>query len=96
MGCMDSQIATAVNDRRTLRFIYKGDVREVEPHTYGQLKSGKDGLCAWQVSGGSGSAFRLFLEDEITTLTIAHSDKFDVRPGYKRGDDQFARIYAEL
>ena len=92
---MNDIICKAISDQLSLGFVYKGAMRWVEPHTYGLKKNGINGLCAWQFVGGSGEAFRLFLEPEMQSLEL--SEPFAAaREGYMRGDAQFARIYAEL
>lgn len=92
---MNVLICKAINDRLLLGFTYKGSVRWVEPHTYGLKNNGGNGLCAWQLVGGSGEAFRLFLESEMSSLELG--DQFEAeRDGYVQGDPQFVRIYAEL
>jgi len=88
-------IVDAIHAQSTLRFLYKGVWREVEPHTYGRTPKGDDGLCAWQAVGGSGDGYRLFLLHEASALALG--DSFDgPRPGYHRGDQRFVQIYAEL
>ncbi len=92
---MDSIIRKAIDSQACLEFIYKDSRRSVEPHTYGIHRSGKDALCGWQSSGGSGEGFRLFLTAEISDLTVGAAFAFP-RPGYRRGDGQFQIIYCEL
>lgn len=92
---MNELICKAINGSLLLGFTYKGVKRWVEPHTYGNRAKGGDGLCAWQMAGGSGEGFRLFLGDEMTALEIG-GPFYGSRPGYRRGDAQFVRIYAEL
>jgi hypothetical protein len=88
-------ICDAIHQRATLTFAYKGEWREVEPHTYGRMANGEEGLCAWQVSGSSGSGYRLFLIGKLTSLTV--SGGFDgPRQDYHKGDQRFQCIYAEL
>lgn len=92
---MNDLICKAINGSLLLGFTYKGVKRWVEPHTFGIRAKGGAGLCAWQMAGGSGEGFRLFLGSEMTTLEIGKP--FDgPRPGYQRGDAQFIQIYAEL
>ena len=78
-----------------LGFNYKGIHRWVEPHTYGLKPNGGEGLCAWQIAGGSGEGYRLFLLHEMTQIEIGTGFEGS-RPGYHRGDGQFVNIYAEL
>lgn len=88
-------IAEAIKAQQTLCFIYKGQERCVEPHTYGRSLKGYDAICAWQGSGGSGVGYRLFKADELTGLSMG--DQFaGPRPSYTRCDSRFSLIYAEL
>lgn len=93
---MDAMISKAVIERRLLHFTYKGKARTVEPHTYGRQHSGTDAICAWQESGGSGVGYRLFIAGEMSSISVGSAGDFDQRPGYHRGDQKFAVIYAEL
>ncbi len=92
---MNDLICKAINNRLLLGFSYKGSRRWVEPHTYGVKNNGGNGLCAWQIMGGSGQAFRLFLEAEMLSLELGVPFKAE-RDGYIRGDPQFVQIFAEL
>lgn len=92
---MNDVICKAIGQHLTLRFVYKGSVRWVEPHTYGLRRNGAIGLSAWQLTGGSAQAFRLFLEREMQSLQVDEPFASE-REGYVRGDAQFAQIYAEL
>jgi len=92
---MNDLICKAIQDRLLIGFTYKGTLRWVEPHTYGVKKKGGNGLCAWQLVGGSGEAFRLFLEQEMQSLQLGEQFVSE-RDGYVRGDPQFLHIYAEL
>ena len=92
---MNATICKAINDVSELGFTYKGVQRWVEPHTYGLQANGREALCAWQTSGGSGDGFRLFLVSEMSAL--APGKPFgSPRPGYNPSDNRFTRIYAEL
>jgi hypothetical protein len=88
-------IVDAIHTSKTLRFFYKNEWREVEPHTYGRMGNGKDALCAWQNEGGSGVGFRLFITDSLTNLCTG-SAFLSPRSDYHRGDERFTHIYAEL
>lgn len=88
-------IVEAIQSQTTLRFLYKGKVREVEPQTYGCMGSGNDGLCAWQLSGGSGEDYRLYLTAHLYSLELGRSFN-GPRPGYTRADRRFTAVYAEL
>lgn len=92
---MNTMIRKAIDERACLEFVYKGQLRSVEPHTYGIHRSGQDALCGWQSMGGSGEGFRLFFTAEMSGLAVRET--FDgPRPGYRRADGQFQIIYSEL
>lgn len=92
---MNDLICKAIAETRVLGFDYKGVQRWVEPHSYGAQPNGKEGVCAWQLTGGSGEGYRMFLTADIAGLSMG--DTFDgPRPGYHRGDQRFQIIYAEL
>jgi hypothetical protein len=93
---MSEPIRKALNDGPLLLgFSYKNMQRWVEPHTYGIQPNGNVTLCAWQISGGSGDGYRLFLINEMADVTTG--DRFNgPRPGYHRGDQRFSTIFAEL
>lgn len=92
---MNDLIGKAIVERHTLGFTYKGVQRWVEPHTYGVQPNGREGVCAWQLAGGSGDGYRLFLVEEMAGLSIG--EPFDgPRPNYHRGDQRFRIIFAEL
>lgn len=92
---MNDLICKAISETRMLGFAYKGTQRWVEPHAYGMQPNGKEGLCAWQVGGGSGDGYRLYLVAEMSKLSTG--DEFGApRPDYRRGDRRFSHIYREL
>lgn len=92
---MNDLICKSIRDTRALSFTYKGAHRLVELHAYGRQSNGSDGVCAWQLGGGSGEGFRFYLVAEIRGVSLG--DEFDgAREAYRRGDKRFAHIYAEL
>lgn len=93
---MNQPIYKAITELCLLSFWYKGSRRLVEPHTYGERQRGGGGLCAWQLYGGSGEDFRLFALEEMSQIECSGERFSGPRPGYRRGDQQFSVIYAEL
>lgn len=93
-------IATAVQGRNLLSFMYDGYRRTVEPHTYGTDKKGHSALRAYQVAGGSESGqyvgWKLFHTSEMHGVTVQPQTFAGPRPGYKRGDKAFASIKVQL
>lgn len=93
-------IATAIQGRNLLSFVYDGFRRTVEPHTFGVDAKGHIALRAYQVGGGSESGeyvgWKLFHANEMRGVTVQTQIFAGPRPGYKRGDKAFAIIRAQL
>jgi len=93
-------VATAIQGRNLLSFIYDGYRRTVEPHTYGTDMQGHSALRAYQVAGGSESrqyvGWKLFHSNKMQGVTVQLQTFSGPRPGYKRGDKAFASILAQL
>lgn len=85
----------SIREQKTLRFTYNGELRSVEPHCYGVQQNGKEALLAWQLSGGSGVGYRMFLVDDLAEVQI--EKKFaGPRLRYQSGDRRFIMIYEQL
>ncbi len=95
-----TDICQAISDLRLISFIYDGQSRVVEPHTYGVDTKGHRALRAYQVRGytklGQLPAWRFFHVDRISGLTILQETFAGPRDGYKRGDKAFATIQCQL
>lgn len=93
---MNNTIINAIEDRLVLTFNYKGKTRVVEPHTYGVQHNGNESLSAWQLSGGSGHNFRLYILSEVTAIEPQGETFEHERPAYQKGDGRYSKIFAEL
>lgn len=93
-------IAEAIRTQHLLTFNYDGYIRTVEPHTYGTDRKGNRALRAYQVGGGSESGerigWKIFHERDMTGLAVLPHSFQGPRSGYKRADQLFARIEAQL
>lgn len=93
-------IAEAIRTQHLVTFSYDGYRRTVEPHTYGIDRKGHRALRAYQVSGGSESGehvgWKIFHERDMYGLAVLPQPFQGPRPGYKREDQVFARIEAQL
>ncbi len=93
-------IAQAIRTQHLLTFSYDGFMRTVEPHTYGIDRKGHRALRAYQVRGGSESGervgWKIFHEREMRGLEVLLEPFPGPRAGYKREDQMFARIDAQL
>ncbi len=79
---MNQTIINAIQERLLLTFNYKGKTRVVEPHTYGVQHNGNESLSAWQLSGGSGEDFRLYILSDMTAIVPQGEPFEDERPAY--------------
>lgn len=95
-----TDICQAISDLQLISFIYDGQSRVVEPHTYGVDTKGHWALRAYQVWGytklGQLPAWRFFHVDRISGLTILQETFAGPRDGYKRLDAAFDTIQCQL
>lgn len=93
---MEREISAAIAHLSVIEFLYKGKIRTAEPHTLGYDSKGQLTVCAWQLSGGSGSDFRDFHLAEMSALVTTDQQFDGPRPGYRRGDSTMQHILAQL
>src|SRR5688572_19425855 len=69
---MNHKIVSAIKKKVVLQFVYNGEVRVVEPQTYGISVTGREVLRARQIAGGSKSGqsriAKLFEVEKISAL----------------------------
>ncbi|MEP0391672.1 MAG: hypothetical protein ABJ205_04280 [Erythrobacter sp.] len=53
-------------------------------------------MSAWQLTGGSGQDFRLYMLDGMTLIEAQGNTFEGERPAYQKGDKRYSRIFAEL
>jgi hypothetical protein len=96
---MNRVVWDAILGLRTLRFVYRGGARTVEPHCYGVGSDERELLRAYQVAGYSASGqppgWRTFEISEMKDIEPG-SQFSGPRPGYRRDDPTIARIIAQL
>ena len=91
-----STVIHAIENMKVIQIHYKGALRVVEPHLVGRNVKGNICLSAFQIAGGSGNGFRLFVLDQIAAAE-ATGDGFDgPRPGYNRNDLTMVDVIARL
>lgn len=79
---------------------YDGGKRVVEIYCWGQNTSGHDVIRIFQVSGysesGNESGFKTLLVSKIRNFRVFYNERFLIRPGYKRHDEEMNKIYMQL
>jgi hypothetical protein len=90
----------AIVKKLCLELTYDGFVRVVEVHAVGESNAGHIVMRVWQVEGGSVSnervGWKMLLLDEIRSLAICATASKAPRAGFKRGDRQMRKIFAEI
>ncbi len=95
---MNEIIMDAIGNQKRIQFSYNGELRVVEPHTYGKSRRDNDVLSAYQIGGGSSTSdtgWKLFRIDNITNMSIG--DEFShIADGYNALDTNMNEIYITL
>ena len=92
-------IIAAINNRQVLTFTYNGLARVVEPHAVGVSTAGNEVLRCFQTSGGhiiAGHEWDFCKLSDIRGLAANGHVFVGERPGYRRGDRNMTKIYAQL
>jgi hypothetical protein len=95
-----SRVETAIAQWHLLGFVYDGQARVLEPHTFGIDSTGQPALCGYQVSGGSRSGqvhgWKTLRLDKLDEPKVLPRSFHRPRPEYKRDDPAFDTIWAQL
>lgn len=90
----------AIEKKMCLELNYDGYARIVEVHAVGESSAGHMVMRVWQVQGGSSSnerqGWKMLRLDDARSLAISAISSDAPRDGYKRGDRQMRRIFAEV
>jgi hypothetical protein len=89
-------ICRAIEKRRLLSFIYKGEARTVEPYILGFDEKGALILSAVQTLGGSGAGFRTYAVEGISALALTSRHFPPNHPDYNPRDRLFARVLCQI
>ncbi|HEY2011302.1 MAG TPA: WYL domain-containing protein [Rhizomicrobium sp.] len=87
-------LITAIRDRKIVEFVYKNEIRYVEPHLLGRNQTGTLTLSAWQTSGKVG--WRAFSVEKISALHLTGDVFAASRPGYNPNDSTMQEILCRL
>lgn len=97
---MENIIKEAIQNKQLLEFMYKDELRIVEPYTFGVTTKGNDVLSAYQVDGESTSSdelgWRLFSFSKIDNIKLSDSKFEEIRDGYNPDDSRMINIYYTL
>jgi hypothetical protein len=98
---MIQTFSQAIAEMRLVQFIYKGELRVVEPHMLAHNERNHLSLSAWWADGYSQSRstpnWREYLLSEISGVQILSGTFEQPRPGYKRdGGKKFHDILAAV
>src|SRR5436190_21426446 len=93
-------IIDAIRNRNVVEFSYNGQVRIVEPQTYGVSKTGQPTLRGYQRAGGSISGYtrglRLFELGKISKLRQTAERFIQAHPEHNPNDSAMSKIIASL
>jgi hypothetical protein len=98
---MIQQLSKAIAEMRLVQFVYKGEIRIVEPHMLARNQQDHLSLSAWWIDGFSRSGavpnWRQYLLTEISSVEVLTGTFANPRPGYKRdGGSKFHDILAAV
>lgn len=90
----------AIQERKTVTYIYDGYYREVEPHACGVFDNGRTDLIGYQVGGQSKSdsdpPWRNFSVEKIQNLTVTDRVFPHNRPDYNPDDQRLNPVFAKV
>lgn len=94
-----SRLIDALKTGRTVSFLYADKIRVVEVHAVGDSTAGKLVMRGYQVGGHASRPlpqWTLFEVDKIEHIGFGKEKSKAPRPGYKKGDSQMTKIYAQI
>ncbi len=95
-GHRNPQIALAIENRRVLSLVYRGQPMDFEPYLYGRMLSGKDFLFGWQRTG-SFASWRLLWVLSARDIRLTQQTFDAPRPRYHTsGLARVVALYAQL
>lgn len=89
-------ILKAIAEHRTLSFSYEGKARTADPYILGYDDKGRFVLSAVQLTGGSGTGFRSFHVEEMSTVEVTERRFSGTHPDYNPRDPYFARVLGQV
>jgi len=89
-------LCDAIEHRAIVAFVYRGQVRTAEPHILGVDHAGEAILSAWQLSGGSGVAFRTYRLEAMSDVRATQATFAGPRAAYNPRHNIFAQVVCQL
>jgi hypothetical protein len=90
----------SIQDRRIVRFYYRGGYRNVEPYALGITRHGKadnESLICYQISGfcnlGEPVGWKLYRVVEMKDIEVSHERFNGDRPGYDPDNIKMAQVF---
>lgn len=78
---MSTELCSAIQQKKTVKFKYDGGVVVVEPFCYGTSTDGKEGLKGFLVAGGE-SGWKFFEVSKISDVQLTNVTFGLTRPDY--------------
>ena len=96
---MITQICSAIESRKVIKFYYNGGIRVVEPFCCGIHKTTGNAVLRGYQTGGYGESgepdgWKLFRIDDMSTLTVTENTLNISRPDYNPVDKAMSTIYS--
>lgn len=99
LGFAIGQLTRAMNEGKTVDFIYDGKLRVVEVHAIGLSSRGEIVMRGFQVAGLASRPlpqWTLFVVNKMELVEIRATDSLAPREGYSQGDKQMSPVFVEL
>jgi predicted DNA-binding transcriptional regulator YafY len=97
---VENIIKEAIENKKVIEFIYKNDIRVVEPFVLGVSSTGKVSVRAYQVGGNSTDSntigWKMFTLDKMSNLQVKSDDFTGLREHYNSNDSALNPIYARV
>lgn len=96
---MNQTICQAIQELRVLELRYHGYSRIVEPHIYGEDRTGAQVVRCYQLAGGSESGeragWKMLKIKDVVVVHLAETN-FVPRPQYRREDKVVRKVYCQI
>jgi len=91
-----TNLCNYIRRKEVIMFMYADSLRVVEPHLLGRDESGDLTLSAWQLSGATGSGWRDYHVEKMTSIDATNRSFKNARPGFNPNDTTIKTIICRL